>query len=191
MTSREKLRALMIERSVRLGEFTLASGAKSDYYIDARRTTMCAEGQRLLGEVAFQVIKESGLKPTHVGGLTMGADPVSYAIAHRSALEGEPIDGFSVRKRAKDHGTGQRIEGGLPEKARALMIEDTMTTGRSTLQAVEAVKSHGASIVGVLTVVNRSENAADFYEGIGLPLLSIFTGAELLEAAREAEDSQA
>ena len=185
MTDRERLESLLVERSVRLGDFTLASGAKSDYYIDARRTTMCAEGQRLVGAVAFEAIVESGLSPTHVGGLTLGADPITYAIVHRSALESAPIDGFTVRKRAKDHGTGQRIEGGLPTKGRALMIEDTMTTGRSTLEAVEAVRTHGTEIVGVLTLVNRSDGAERFYQAQGLPLISIFTGEELLAAARK------
>ena len=184
MTDRERLKELLVQRSIRLGDFTLASGAKSDYYIDARRTTMCAEGQRLVGLVAFQAIEESGLAPTHVGGLTLGADPIAYAIAHRSALEERPIDAFTVRKRAKDHGTGQRIEGGLESGDRALMVEDTMTTGRSTLEAVEAVRTHGAAIAGVLTLVNRSETAAAFYEKQGLPLLSLYTGAELLEAAK-------
>ena len=121
MTTKDELRKLLIERSVRLGDFTLASGAKSDYYIDARRTTMSAEGQKLVGRVAYAAIQDHGLDPTHVGGLTMGADPIAYAIAHVSALEGWVIDGFSVRKRAKDHGTGQRIEGGLPKDGRALM----------------------------------------------------------------------
>ena len=187
MTPRDRLKVLLIERSVRLGDFTLASGSKSDYYIDARRTTMSAEGQLLVGQVAYEAIRERGLKPTHVGGLTMGADPVAYAIAHRSAIEGALIDGFSVRKRAKDHGTGQRIEGGLPEKGRALMVEDTMTTGHSTLQAVEAVRTHGSSIIGVLTLVNRSETAEAFYEAQGLPLISIFRGSELVAGARALE----
>lgn len=187
MTERDRLRALLVKRSVRLGDFTLASGAKSDYYIDARTTTMCAEGQMLVGLVGYQSIVEADLKPTHVGGLTMGADPVTYAIAHRSFIEGHPIDGFSVRKRAKDHGTGQRIEGGLPEKSRCLIIEDTITTGRSSMEAVAALRAHGADIVGVLCLVDRSEGRADrFYEGQGLRLISIFTGQELLEAARAA-----
>jgi len=184
MTDHERLKALLVERSVRLGDFTLASGAKSDYYVDARRTTMCAEGQHLVGRVAYQAIRESGLKPTHIGGLTLGADPITYAVAHRSALEGEPLDGFTVRKRAKDHGTGQRIEGGLPTTGRALLVEDTMTTGRSTMEAKEAVRMHGTEIVGVLTLVNRSEGAEDFYRQQGLSLISLFTGTELLEAAR-------
>jgi len=184
MTDRDSLKNLLVQRSLRLGDFTLASGAKSDYYIDARLTTMSAEGQRLVGTVVFEAIRESGLAPTHVGGLTLGADPIAYAVAHRSSLEGKGIDGFTVRKRAKDHGTGQRIEGGLPVDGRALMLEDTMSTGHSTLQAVEAVRTHGASIVGVLTLVNRSETAEAFYKAQGFPLISIFTGAELLEAAR-------
>lgn len=184
MTDREQLKALLVERSVKLGEFTLASGAKSDYYVDARATTMCAEGQRLLGLVAYEAVRSSELKVTHVGGLTMGADPVSYAIAHRSALEGHPMDAFSVRKREKDHGTGQRIEGGLPVKARCLIIEDTITTGRSSMEAVAAVRAHGSQILGVLCLVNRSEGAERFYQSQGLPLISIFTGAELLEAKR-------
>ncbi|MGD2045582.1 MAG: orotate phosphoribosyltransferase [Gemmatimonadota bacterium] len=188
MTERDRLEALLVKRSVRLGDFTLASGAKSDYYIDARTTTMCAEGQVLVGLVGYQAIVESGLKPTHVGGLTMGADPVSYAIAHRSFLEDHPIDGFSVRKRAKDHGTGQRIEGGLPQKARCLIIEDTITTGRSSMEAVEALRTHGADILGILCLVDRSEGRADrFYQGQGLQLISLFTGQELLEAARASQ----
>jgi orotate phosphoribosyltransferase len=184
MSERDRLRALLLERSVRIGEFVLASGAKSDYYIDARATTLSAEGQRLVGLVALEAVRRKGLEPTHVGGLTMGADPVAYAIAHRSALEGRPIDGFSVRKQAKEHGTAQRVEGGVPKGARCLVVEDTMTTGRSSLEAVEAVRAHGAEVVGVLTLVNRSSEAAAMYEREGIPLLSIFTGDELLRAAR-------
>ncbi len=184
MTERDRLKALLVERSVRLGDFTLASGAKSDYYIDARTTTMCAEGQVLVGQVAYQAIRDAGLAPTHVGGLTLGADPVSYAIAHRSFLEGSPIDAFTVRKRAKDHGTGQRIEGGLPAKCKCVIVEDTITTGKSSMEAVGALKEHGAQILGVLCLVNRSDGAAGFYAGQGLKLISLFTGAELLEAAR-------
>ena len=184
MTPRDDLRDLLVERSIRLGDFVLASGAKSDYYIDARPTTMSARGQLLVGSVAFEAIRASALEPTHVGGLTLGADPVAYAIAHRSALEGRPIDGFTVRKQAKEHGTGQQVEGGVPSDARCLLVEDTMTTGRSTLQALAAVRGLGAEVVGVLTVVNRSEGAEQLYANEGLELISLFTGDELLEAAR-------
>ena len=183
MNHRDRLKQLLVERSVRLGDFTLASGAKSSYYIDARKTTMSAEGQFLVGHVGYEAVVKSGLDVTHVGGLTMGADPVTYSIAHRSFQEGRPIDGFSVRKKAKEHGTGQLIEGGLPPGARCLMVEDSMTTGKSTLKAVDAVEEHGASVVGVLTLVNRSEGAEALYGSRGLSLIWIFTGQELLEAA--------
>ena len=181
MNDRERLRALLIERSVRLGDFTLRSGARSSYYVDARRTTMSAEGQFLVGKLGWQLLRERAPEATHVGGLTMGADPVAYAIAHRGWLEGYPLDAFSVRKQAKEHGLGQRIEGGLPEHARCVVVEDSMTTGGSALEAIAAVRAHGASVVGVLTVVDREEGAA---AAIDVPILALFTGRELLEAAQ-------
>ena len=184
MDHRTRLRELLVERSVRLGDFTLASGARSSYYVDARRTTMTAEGQFLLGKVCRRVVSESGWRPTHVGGLTMGADPVSYAVAHASWVEGPPLDAFSVRKEAKGHGTGQRIEGGLPTDARVVVVEDSMTTGGSALRAVEAVEEHGARVVGVLTVVDREEGGRERLDDAGYPLLAVFSGPELLQAAR-------
>ena len=186
MNHRDRLKQLLVERSVRLGEFTLASGARSNYYIDERPTTMSAEGQVLVGHVALELLRQSALDPTHVGGLTMGADPIAYAIAHRSHLDGHSIDGFSVRKKAKEHGTGQRVEGGLTPEARCVMVEDSMSTGNSTLVAVQAVREFGATVIGVLTLVDRSENATALFAAEGLPLLSVFTGNEILEAARAA-----
>ncbi len=180
MDPRTRLKALLVERSLQLGDFTLASGARSHYYIDARRTTMSAEGQMLVGLVAFEAIEASGLTPTHVGGLTMGADPIAYAVAHRSFLEGRPIDAFSIRKKAKEHGTGQRVEGGVEAGARCLVVEDSMTTGSSALEAVHALRDHGALPVGVLTLVDRSTDAASRFEAEGLPLLRIFRVQELL-----------
>lgn len=189
MNHRDRLKAILVERSVRIGEFTLASGAHSSYYVDARRTTMSAEGQVLVGLTAFDVIRRSGLEPSHVGGLTMGADPVAYAIAHRSWLEGHPVDAFSVRKKAKEHGTGQRIEGGLPEGARCLVIEDSMTTGSSALAAVSVLRDHGATVLGVFTVVDREEGGRELLQAEGLKLLRLFTGQELLNAARRGDTS--
>ena len=182
---RDALRSLLIHKSVKIGSFTLASGATSDYYIDARRTTMSGEGQMLIGRVGLALIRDNGLEPTHVGGLTLGADPVAYSIAHASAVEGAVIiDAFTVRKEPKGHGTGQLVEGGLPEGARCVLVEDTMTTGKSTLKALAAVKEMGAEVIGVLTVVDRSDGATELYESLGLPLYSIFRAEELVEAAR-------
>jgi orotate phosphoribosyltransferase len=184
MDHRERLKELLVERSVRVGDFTLASGARSSYYVDARRTTMCAEGQFLVGHVALDLIRAAGLGPTHVGGLTMGADPVAYAIAHRSWLSGPPLDAFSVRKKAKEHGTGQRIEGGLPTDARCILIEDSMTSGSSALAAADAIREHGAEIVGVFTLVDRGEGGEALLASHGYRLIAGFSGPELLEAAR-------
>ena len=184
MDDRRRLLELLVERSVRLGDFVLASGAHSAYYVDARTTTMSAEGQRLVGRVAYAALHEQGLQPTHVGGLTMGADPVAYAIAHRSSLEGHPIDAFSVRKAPKDHGTAQQVEGGVPAGARCLVVEDSMTTGNSTLAAVEAIRACGAEVVGILTLVDRQEGGKELFKARGLPFRTIFSGSELLDAAR-------
>lgn len=186
MDSRTRLKALLVERSVRLGEFTLASGARSSYYVDARRTTMSAEGQALTGKVCWQALRASGLDFTHVGGLTMGADPVAYAIARESFDAGEPRDAFSVRKQPKGHGTGQQVEGGLPRGARCLVVEDSMTSGGSALQAVEVLRGHGCTVAGVLTLVDREEGGRERMDAAGLPLVAIYTGSELLEAARKA-----
>jgi orotate phosphoribosyltransferase len=189
MNARDRLRELLAERSVRLGDFTLASGARSSYYIDARRTTMSAEGQFLTGKVCRDALAASGLSVTHVGGLTMGADPVAYAIARESFVEGRPLDAFSVRKQAKLHGTGQRIEGGLPEGSRCLVIEDSMTSGGSALEAIAAVEAHGCTVAGVLTLVDREEGARARLESRGYPLIAVFTGPELLAAARARQGS--
>lgn len=185
MSRRARLRALLVERSLERGEFTLASGATSSYYVDARKTTMSAEGLFLVGAVALERIRREGLDPSHVGGLTMGADPVAFAIARASWDEGSPVDAFSVRKTAKEHGLRRRIEGGLPPGARALVVEDATTTGGSALSAIEAVEEHGATVLAVLTVVDREEGARERLESAGHPLLALFTGRELQEAAEE------
>lgn len=185
-SDRDRLRDLLVRRSVRLGEFTLASGATSSYYVDARRTTMCAEGQYLTGRVCLAALREAGVDAGHVGGLTMGADPVAYAVARESFLDGPAMDGFSVRKQAKGHGTGQRIEGGLPGAARCVVVEDSMTTGSSALKAIAAVEEHGASVVAVLTLVDREEGGRDRLAQAGYPLIAVFTGPELRAAAGSA-----
>ncbi len=189
MNERESLRALLLERSVRLGDFTLSSGAKSSYYVDARQTTMTAEGQHLTGKVGYDLIAEAGWDVTHVGGLTLGADPVTYAIVHHSRGCERVLDGFTVRKEAKGHGTGRAIEGGLPEDASVVIIEDAVTSGVSALKAIEAVLAHGAHVRGVLCIVDREEGGKAKLDELGLPLVAVFTGSELVAAAQEASDA--
>ena len=184
MNQRRRLLELLVERSLRLGNFTLASGARSSYYIDARRTTMCAEGQALVGRLGLDAIRESDLEPDWVGGLTMGADPVAYAMAHRSWMDGRAVNAFSVRKQPKGHGTGNRIEGGLPAGARVVVVEDSLTSGSSSLRAVDALRDHGAEVLGVFTLVDREGGGeALLRESAGLRLIRLFTAGELLDFA--------
>lgn len=183
MNHREHLRDVLIERSLQTGNFTLSSGARSTYYVDARRTTMSARGQFLTGRVCWDLLTDQEIDVSHVGGLTMGADPVAYAIAHRSWLEGRPLDAFSVRKEAKGHGTDQRIEGGLPSGARCLVVEDATTTGASALEAVGVLEAADAEVVAVLTLVDRGEGARQRIESAGHRFAAVFAAAELMAAS--------
>jgi orotate phosphoribosyltransferase len=181
MDHTRRLKSLLAERSLQTGDFTLASGARSNYYVDARRTTMTAEGQFLTGHVCLDAVLKSGWMAKAVGGLTMGADPVAYAIAHRSWIEGVPLEAFSVRKEPKEHGLGQRVEGGVETGTPVIVVEDSFTTGRSALRAVEALQEIGVRVVGVLCLVDREEGGRERIEAAGFPVVSIFTGKELLE----------
>lgn len=179
MTARERLLDLFVQRSLRLGDFTLASGRKSDFYIDCRATTMHAEGQVLLGQVGCDYLDAAGWKPDLVGGLTMGADPIAYAVAGETFRRGRPIHAFSVRKRAKRHGTGRRIEGCFESGARVVVVEDVITTGGSALQACEAIRTERGSIVGVLAAVDREEGGSEAIAEAGFEVVSMFGVAEM------------
>jgi len=175
MTDREALASLLRERSISFGDFLLASGQRSRYYIDARKTTMSAAGQRLIGRLGLEAIRALGWMPDAVGGLTMGADPVAFAIARASADAPPPIDAFSVRKAAKEHGTGRRIEGNFISGAAVVVIEDVITSGGSALQAVEAVQAEGGRVLGVLAVVDRMQGGRTAIEASGLSVAVITT----------------
>jgi len=177
---RRRLRELLRTRSLRTGRFTLASGKESDYYIDARLTTMAGSGQLLIGRLALETLDSLGWKAACVGGLTLGADPVAYAIAHTAALAGRGIDAFTVRKEAKQHGTGRRIEGAFRAGAATVIIEDVITSGHSALQAVEVAKEAGAEILGVLAVIDREEGGGAAIRAAGLEVAALFTARELL-----------
>lgn len=180
MSQRQRLLELLAERSVKRGDFVLASGARSSYYVDCRTTTTHAEGQALVGALGLAALRESGLKPASVGGLTMGADPVSYAIAHTSWLQGEPVHAFSVRKQPKEHGTGKRIEGSFAVGDPVVVIEDVITSGGSALQACDAVVAEGGRVLGVLAVLDREAGGREAIEARGFPVLSLFRISELL-----------
>lgn len=182
MSQRDRLLELLRERSLETGDFVLASGARSTYYVDCRRTTMHAIGQVLVGQLGYQLLQSSGLDPDSIGGLTMGADPISYAIAHTSALAGEPVNAFSVRKQAKEHGRGKRIEGCFESGHNVVIIEDVITSGGSALDACAAVEAEGGKVLGVLAILDREGGGRERIEAAGYQVYCLFGISELLGA---------
>ena len=209
--NRTALLNLIATLSFKLGDFTLASGKKSDYYIDCRITTLHAEGGRLSGLVLYDLIQQHLPNPDRieaVGGLTMGADPLVSNIASASAWaladhteiielsqtlelgdEGpEPvptlIHGFLVRKTEKKHGTGRKIEGFLKPGAQVVIVDDVCTTGGSTITAIEAAREAGMTVAGVLCLVDREQGGREKIEAAsnGAPFLSVFTATEVRAA---------
>ncbi len=156
-SARQSLLRLIATNSFRLGNFTLSSGLKSDYYIDCRTTTLHAEGAELTGRVFLELFREQGWHPEAIGGLTMGADPIVTAVAVISAQAHTPIHGFLVRKAEKAHGMGQRIEGFQQKGANVVIVDDVCTTGSSTIQAIQAAKEFGFKVVGAACLVEREE----------------------------------
>lgn len=177
-----RLEQLLRERSLQRGDFVLASGKRSSFYIDARPTTMSGEGLVLLGALGLERIRARDWRPQFIGGLTLGADPVAYAIAAAARNRGTPLDAFTVRKQAKEHGTGKRIEGCLVAGGRAVIVEDVITTGRSALDAIEAVRGLGALVVGVLAVVDREEGGRAALEQAGYEVETLVTARSLIGA---------
>lgn len=177
-TPRHKLLSILAQKSFRLGEFKLSSGASSDYYIDCRTTTLDARGSKLTGEVFTEEIRQRGWKPQAVGGLTMGADPIVVAV---TVVSGD-LDGFLVRKAEKQHGTGQRIEGFREKGARVVIVDDVCTTGASTIHAIEAAREFGFEIVGVMCLVEREEAKGRpnvEKAAAPAPFISIFTAKDV------------
>jgi orotate phosphoribosyltransferase len=173
MTDLDRLIALLARRSARRGQFTLASGRTSTLYIDARLTTMSPEGLALIGPLGLAAIRDAQWEADAVGGLTLGADPVSYAISYASASRPPAVRAFTVRKEAKAHGTGRLIEGPFESGDRVVIVEDVITTGGSALRAAEAVTRAGGLIAGVLSLVDREEGGREAIEAAGYAVRSL------------------
>lgn len=176
---RERLGEILRQNSILRGKFTLASGKESDYYIDARLTTLHPEGVYLIGELLLEEIKKDP-KVNAVGGPTMGADPIVGSLLYASHRNDYPLRGFLVRKGEKDHGTGKLIEGNLKSGDRAVVVEDVVTTGGSVLKAVGAVRDIGAEVSRIMVIVDRQEGAEKRFSDIGIDFYSIFKISELL-----------
>jgi orotate phosphoribosyltransferase len=182
MTDHSALVALLAQRSAKRGQFTLASGKQSKYYIDARLTTMSPEGLSLIGPLALSALRRSGWEIDAIGGLTLGADPISYAISYASADSNRPLRAFTVRKETKAHGTGKMIEGPFREGDRVGIIEDVITTGGSALRAIEAVRSANGVVVGVLALIDREEGGREALEAAGVPVISLVGASQIIGA---------
>lgn len=180
MNARDDLMRHILEHSLKRGEFTLASGRRSNYYINGKLTTLDARGAYLVARVFLAMLADD--VPRAVGGLTLGADPIVGAMLALGGLEDLDLRGFIVRKAVKDHGTKSRVEGPLAEGDTVAIIEDVVTTGGSAFEAIEAVEAIGCTVKRVLAVVDREEGGREAMEERGYRLESIFTASELLAA---------
>jgi len=177
---REELRRLLREKSFRYRPeqpFKLVSGRESPYYVDCRPTTFSARGLALIGEIFFEMIRD--LQVDAIGGLTMGADPIAHAVALTSFLQGRPINSFSVRKQAKEHGTGGRVVGDVKAGDRVVIVEDVTTTGTSTLKAIAAAREFGLEVVKVLILVDREEGGKEAVAQAVPQVAAVFTISDL------------
>jgi orotate phosphoribosyltransferase len=183
MTSTDSLKHLLAARSVKRGSFRLASGSISSIYVDARLTTMSPEGMQLIGMLGLERIHAEGWDADAVGGLTLGADPVSYAISHVSATTAKPLRAFTVRKEPKSHGTARQIEGPFSAGDRVVIIEDVITTGSSAIRAIDAVTAADGQVLGVLAVVDRQEGGREAIANHGYAAAALVTIEELVTIA--------
>lgn len=173
---RERVRAHLLRHSVKTGTFTLKSGRQSHWFIDSKQT-ICAPDA--LVDVADLVLAALDPRVTAIGGLTMGADGVSFITAGVAGVRGRRLSAFSVRKETKDHGAGGRIAGHLQPNDVVAITEDTVTRGTSLLEAARTVREFGCEVVQLIAVVDRGGTAAAMAEVEGIPFTAIFTGPDL------------
>ncbi len=169
---RDMLLPLLAQKAYRHGHFTLASGRTSDHYVNCKPVSLSGEGLALLGALMLEQVEDTAVA---VAGLTLGADPLVSAVAMRAALDGRNLDALIVRKEAKGHGTGAWLEGPLPEPgSRITVLEDVVTTGGSSLKAVNQLREAGYQVDRVVTIVDRQEGGLEAMTAAGLELHSLF-----------------
>ena len=184
---REELLQILKAKSIKTGKFTLASGKESDLYVDCRVTTLDSRGAVLVGRVLHDLLRKEeaarGLSIGSLGGLTMGADPITLAVAISSSLAGDatPIQAFVVRKEPKGHGRGKRIEGNFNPDQLVVVVDDVITTGGSTLKAIDAIEREGGKVAFALVLVDREEGGRQAIEARGVHVISLFTRSSLLD----------
>jgi orotate phosphoribosyltransferase len=179
MSLRDELMEHITGHALKKGEFTLASGKKSNYYVNGKLSTLDSRGAYLVARTLLAMIADD--VPDAVGGLTLGADPIVGSMLSLAGLEDLQLKGFIVRKAAKDHGTRSQVEGPITGGERVVVVEDVVTTGGSSMKAIEAVEEMGCKVTRVLAVVDREQGGKENLAARGYRLESIFTARELLE----------
>src|SRR3990172_5933060 len=173
MFDREALKDLVRDKALRFGKFTLASGREASYYLDCRQITLDAAGARLIGEGMLDLLSPN--MPDLVGGMAIGADPITAAILTLAGVRGIPLRGVMVRKEAKQHGTGKFVEGPFRAGESLVIVEDVVTTGGSSLQAIERCVAVGLKVQRVLAIIDRLEGGSEAFANKGYNLTTLFT----------------
>ncbi|WP_340689775.1 orotate phosphoribosyltransferase [Hydrogenobacter thermophilus] len=178
---KDRLKAMIIKKCLKVAQepiFRLSSGKLSRYYIDLKQITLDPEGAYMVGKLVYDAIKP--LHPQGAGGMTLGADPIAYAVAFVSYMDGNPIKPFVVRKEKKEHGLGRQVEGLLKSGDKVVVLEDVVTTASSCLKAVKACREANLEVLGVFAIVDREEGGRENIRREGIELYSIFRLSELL-----------
>lgn len=179
---KKRLIELVIEKAFRYSEepaFKLVSGRVSNYYFNCKAVTLHPEGMFLIGNIVFDLIRNFNI--SGIGGLTLGADPISYAVSYTSYLKEHPIEAFVVRKTAKAHGTMLWIEGNINSGDRVVIVDDVITTGKSTIEALTRAEEAGLEIIKVIALIDRQEGGREAVEELGYKLEAIITREEVME----------
>jgi len=171
---KEKLIALVRQKALKFGEFKLTSGKMGTYFLDGKQVTLDPTGARLVAEGILDLLNPDEM-PAAIGGMAIGADPITAAVVTMSGVRGTPIAGFMVRKEEKGHGTKQYIEGPVAPDDRVVIVEDVVTTGGSSLDAIERAEKFGLTVLGVIAIVDRVEGGAEAFEKAGYPFSSLLT----------------
>ena len=181
-SDRDQLRQMLLDRSMRFGEFVLSSGATSNYYIDVRKTSLHPVGLKMIARLFWEQLEQDDI--TAVGGLTLGADPLVAGVMWWAHEAGKSLEGFLVRKVAKDHGLRGQVEGNLAGHKRVAILDDVITSGESALIAAESAESYKAEVVRVLAVVDREQGAQQMFQQRGYPFTPLFSIGDLLPAQK-------
>jgi len=173
MYDRDALLQLVRDKALQFGDFTLASGKKATFYLDCRRITLDAQGARLVGEGMLDLLTND--MPDLVGGMAIGADPITAAILTLAGIRGQALRGVMVRKEAKQHGTGKLVEGPFREGESIVIVEDVVTTGGSSLLAIERCEQVGLQVKRVLAIIDRLEGGREAFASRGYELTTLLT----------------